>query len=470
MAQREKSGTKGPDRDDELATLLESISLSADSLNRVIEDIVDFGSLSGVVLKPSAAGMESHVSFGDLFLTVSEASASEWILFRKLERQKHGPRVKTPPPVEMAVIVRPFAFSSKQIKFDVQALQRVVTKLVSNSVRFTREGIIMIELILRKPEHAVEQGPGSPRRKAPHELELIVTDTGKGMSQHFVDEQLFVPWTKADAFTSGTGLSMTICASLVDQLGGRIKVTSQRGKGTRVTATFPIPSSLGINVSQPGSSKQFPEVNVAFLGYDSLGLRMLVDALTSQFAFRVTEDLSTAHLLLAAPEAVQKAEQQESLWKRIEGLSTRPEIFITPCDHLYNSEMYRIGPVTARVLTRPFLLQQLCDLQMTLARAAKRPKDAVAAAGRLDVPENGLAALSLNSAHSDMPSRSSSPMPPSRSSEGEDEISQACGDMAADPDHSFVVLVVEDVSLSWCPAAYDFYIRSPRSFPFLAYA
>ncbi len=73
--------------------------------------------------------------------------------------------------------------------------------------------------------------------------EFIITDTGVGMSQEFVEEHLFKPFTQeqSDARTQykGTGLGMSIVQGLIRKMHGSIQVESELGKGTRITYQIP---------------------------------------------------------------------------------------------------------------------------------------------------------------------------------------------------------------------------------------
>lgn len=67
-------------------------------------------------------------------------------------------------------------------------------------------------------------------------FEFRIVDTGLGMSEHYVKEELFKPFTqeKSDARTQyrGTGLGMSIVKELVAKMNGSIRVESTLGKGT----------------------------------------------------------------------------------------------------------------------------------------------------------------------------------------------------------------------------------------------
>ncbi len=76
--------------------------------------------------------------------------------------------------------------------------------------------------------------------------EFTIRDTGVGMSEEFVNTQLFHPFTqeKSDARTQykGTGLGMSIVKELVDKMGGDIRVSSILGQGT--TFVFKLPFTV----------------------------------------------------------------------------------------------------------------------------------------------------------------------------------------------------------------------------------
>lgn len=70
----------------------------------------------------------------------------------------------------------------------------------------------------------------------------IISDTGIGMSQEFID-RIFEPFAqeKKDARSvyQGTGLGMSIVRSLIDTMGGTITVTSEEGVGSTFVITIP---------------------------------------------------------------------------------------------------------------------------------------------------------------------------------------------------------------------------------------
>ncbi|MEM9157779.1 MAG: PAS domain-containing protein [Verrucomicrobiota bacterium] len=111
---------------------------------------------------------------------------------------------------------------------DPHRLRQVLSNLISNSVKFTEKGEILVTC------SAVE---------GPKRLRFEVRDTGIGISNKIV-EQLFRPFTQADSNTTrkfgGTGLGLSICKSLVEMMGGEIGVSSEVEQGASFWFEVPI--------------------------------------------------------------------------------------------------------------------------------------------------------------------------------------------------------------------------------------
>jgi len=101
---------------------------------------------------------------------------------------------------------------------------RAVSNLVDNAVRFTPDGG-RIEISLRSTqEHA----------------EIAVEDTGCGIAAEHISRVLD-RFYRVDASRSseGTGLGLALVKSIADLHGGTVAVSSEEGRGTRVTLRFP---------------------------------------------------------------------------------------------------------------------------------------------------------------------------------------------------------------------------------------
>ena len=114
---------------------------------------------------------------------------------------------------------------------DRLCMMRVLTNIISNSVKYTEPG--------GRIDVLAEELPCE--REGYTRLRYSVKDTGIGMSQEYL-EHLFEPFSRAESATKsgvvGTGLGMAITKSLVEHMGGTISVQSEQGKGTEVTLEF----------------------------------------------------------------------------------------------------------------------------------------------------------------------------------------------------------------------------------------
>lgn len=77
-------------------------------------------------------------------------------------------------------------------------------------------------------------------KKARSMLILKVKDSGKGISQDFLKNSLFKPFTQEDSLAVGTGLGLSIVRHIIQDLGGEINFTSEQGVGTEATVRLPL--------------------------------------------------------------------------------------------------------------------------------------------------------------------------------------------------------------------------------------
>jgi signal transduction histidine kinase/CheY-like chemotaxis protein len=110
------------------------------------------------------------------------------------------------------------------LRGDAGRLRQMLVNLVSNAVKFTREGRIRIRWRCAAPD---AEGRVLAR--------ISVSDTGVGMSAETVD-RLFEDYAQADARTAtefgGTGLGLAISRRLAALMGGRLWVDSAPGRGS----------------------------------------------------------------------------------------------------------------------------------------------------------------------------------------------------------------------------------------------
>lgn len=106
---------------------------------------------------------------------------------------------------------------------DPNRLRQVLTNLIGNAIKFTASGEIRLEV----KATAVEQGHA--------EIRFAVSDTGIGIPPDKIDT-IFDKFSQADSSITrqygGSGLGLAISKLLLEQMGGKIWVESQVGRGS----------------------------------------------------------------------------------------------------------------------------------------------------------------------------------------------------------------------------------------------
>lgn len=104
--------------------------------------------------------------------------------------------------------------------------RQVLTNLISNAIKFTKQGSVTVKVIYIKEE-----------------LQISVIDTGIGISLEN-QQNIFAAFEQADSSTTrrfgGTGLGLSITKKIVDLMQGNIKVESQLHKGSTFEVRIPI--------------------------------------------------------------------------------------------------------------------------------------------------------------------------------------------------------------------------------------
>ncbi|WP_268968830.1 sensor histidine kinase [Pseudomonas schmalbachii] len=121
-----------------------------------------------------------------------------------------------------------------RVRVDGGRLRQVLDNLVSNALKFTDHGAVVLHLDM------VGTAGGEV------EVALEVEDSGIGIAADEL-EHLFEPFRqvpdKQQLLRGGTGIGLTLCERLVRLMGGRIELNSQPGVGTRVTVRLRLPAA-----------------------------------------------------------------------------------------------------------------------------------------------------------------------------------------------------------------------------------
>ena len=113
---------------------------------------------------------------------------------------------------------------SISIPTDKFRLTQVITNFLSNAIKFTQKGYILIGYEYREEERHVH---------------IFVEDTGIGIPKEKQDA-VFNRFTKLDEFAKGTGLGLSICKVIAERFDGYIAVESEIGKGSRFSIILPL--------------------------------------------------------------------------------------------------------------------------------------------------------------------------------------------------------------------------------------
>jgi len=205
-------GNPREDQQEDLRTL----QFSGESLLHIINDILDFTKLDSGKIELSAIDFNLRELSQSLYQSFSYKAKEKGIVFDVEYDEK-----------------MPF-----MVKGDNFRLSQVLNNLISNAIKFTREGSVKLKISL------IEE------RGAAYVTKFSVIDTGIGIAEEKKDK-IFEQFTQADSNTTrlygGTGLGLSISAKLVELMDSAIVVDSELGKGSDFNFTI---------LFQPGSAAE----------------------------------------------------------------------------------------------------------------------------------------------------------------------------------------------------------------------
>ncbi len=254
---------------------IDKIQLAAQSLLRVINDILDYSKIEAGKLELE------NVPFR------LEDSVSNVLILQRQYAMDKG--------LELLLDLRhPGLFGDAGTFLgDPLRLEQVLTNLLTNAIKFTDHGSIRISLR--------EQS----RNQADCDLQILVVDTGIGMTAEQVD-RLFQEFTQADGSTTrrhgGTGLGLSIVKRLIEQMGGQISVTSEPGAGTCFTIAIRLPLAPG--EGPEGISPATGQTCRALIADDHESARLMLQTMLGHLGMESTlADSGEAALQLLLSEA-----------------------------------------------------------------------------------------------------------------------------------------------------------------------
>jgi signal transduction histidine kinase/DNA-binding response OmpR family regulator len=153
----------------------------------------------------------------------------------------------------------------RYFKGDPTRIRQILINLIGNAIKFTEQGEIILHVGLDAGDH---QGAGRPGQQ--RMLKIRVRDTGIGIAADKI-ETVFETFIQADSSTTreygGTGLGLSITRALVEKMGGKIWVESQKGKGSEFIFTLQLEQAepLAESNTKPVGSTSLKNLRVAII-------------------------------------------------------------------------------------------------------------------------------------------------------------------------------------------------------------
>ncbi|EIW84222.1 hypothetical protein CONPUDRAFT_163400 [Coniophora puteana RWD-64-598 SS2] len=231
------------------SSFLHTVQACGTSLVETVNHVLDFTKLSGN-LKSGGVDNVINRSIVDISQLVEEAVDGSWIGFcarnSALQTSEIG-SVYSPPSRDdrtLNIVTAPETKQHVEVVVDIEkcdtgwtlrcekgGIRRVLMNLFGNSLKFTTDGYIQVSL---------RQLPPGNESERTVKVELSVIDTGKGISQSFLKNQLFQPFSQENPLQTGTGLGLAIVNSIVrsPSVAGKVEVASEENKGTEIKVIF----------------------------------------------------------------------------------------------------------------------------------------------------------------------------------------------------------------------------------------
>lgn len=150
---------------------------------------------------------------------------------------------------------------------DALQLRRILINLLTNAIKYNKSNGT-IDMYVRETS--------SDDSKVTFEFEI--KDTGIGMSEDYIENHLFTPFSQAkqDARTryEGTGLGMSIVKGLVDKLGGNIEVKSEVGVGTQIKVVLTYQLDTSKNEKQDSSKLDLKDKRILLVEDNEINMEV----------------------------------------------------------------------------------------------------------------------------------------------------------------------------------------------------
>ena len=207
--------------DDDQVEYVNTIRASAESLTRIIDNILEMAALEEGTTRCESVAVDFRSFINEVTASFAQAAEQKGLQFSVTVSHKI-PAV---------------------LRCDSRRLSQLLKNLISNAVKFTDQGEVCVEV---DRDTIANPGYRSGERLGHEEtfhLFFAVRDTGIGIAPEKQD-MIFDSFAQADSSRTrsyeGTGLGLAICKQALDLLGGTIGVDSEPGRGSRFWFSFPV--------------------------------------------------------------------------------------------------------------------------------------------------------------------------------------------------------------------------------------
>lgn len=288
------------------------------------------------------------------------------------------------------------------VNSDPNRLQHILTNLIGNAVKFTRDGLISVRIEAQR-----SNGDGQA------EIKFLVADTGVGIAPELQDRIFddFVTGSRAyDRDVDGTGLGLSIAKRFVTAMEGEIGLAHSSSAGTTFWFTIPVTKAESLEAEQVEEvvlAEQEP-LDVLMVEDNEIN-RFVTSRMLQSFGHKVTEahdgkmgvDLATRHrfdvILMDISMPVMDGKTATRKIREGTGLSSDVPIVALTANALVEEEEAFLRDGMNRVLTKPLepealhrTLSEIC-LDDEEGSGAAKTKDDMSA--KAFVGEDAYAAL-----------------------------------------------------------------------------
>ncbi|NVK56351.1 MAG: response regulator [Alteromonadaceae bacterium] len=182
------------------------INTAADNLLTIVNDVLDFSKIEAGKLQINNQPFSPNSLLEEMVTIMSKSAHMKGLEF-----------------------VYELAPLPEKLIGDVFRIRQILNNLLSNALKFTSSGYVKLAVRGKSLQHGI------------HELEIVIEDTGIGISRKDKNK-LFSAFSQLDDALNrsyqGTGLGLVICQELVKLMRGHLNLKSNPGQGSVFTVTL----------------------------------------------------------------------------------------------------------------------------------------------------------------------------------------------------------------------------------------